>query len=65
MKQATAALAERILRLQGDGDYEVAKAFVAEYSVRDEQLKADLARVAAAGIPVDIVFEQGTAVLGL
>jgi len=29
------------------------------------QLQADLDRLAAANIPVDIVFEQGSEVLGL
>jgi hypothetical protein len=65
MRGAIDALSERILRLQGDGDYEVAKSFVSEYSVIDETLQGDLARLSEAGIPIDIVFEQGTDVIGL
>ena len=61
--EAVAALSERILRLQGDGDYEAVKAFVDEWGQSDPTLMADLARLNAAGIPVDMVFEQGMAVL--
>ena len=63
--EATDALSEKILVLQGDGDYDAVDAFVNEYAVVGDQLQADLDRLAAAGIPVDIVFEQGPAVLGL
>ena len=62
---ASNKLAGAILQLQGDGDYEAASAFVDRYAVVKEQLQADLDRVAAAGIPVDIVFEQGLSTLGL
>ncbi len=65
LQTATDALTERILKLQGDGDYEGAKSFVGEYGVIGEQLQADLDRLGEAGIPVDIVFEQGVEVLGL
>ncbi|MEM8960691.1 MAG: Zn-dependent hydrolase [Acidobacteriota bacterium] len=62
---AANSLSERILRLQGDGDYQAVADFVATYGRRGEQLEADLARLTEAGIPVDIVFEQGETVLGL
>jgi len=62
---AVAALSDRLLRLQGDGDYGAVADFVARYGVRTPQLENDLARVAEADIPVDIVFEQGLDVLGL
>jgi len=62
MKEAVAALSERILVLQGDGDYEVAKAFVDSTS-SIESLQPDLARLSDAGIPVDIIFKQGAEVL--
>jgi hypothetical protein len=65
LQAATDALSERILRLQGDGDYDAAKAFVAEYGVIGPQLQADLDRLGEAGIPVDIVYNQGVDVLGL
>jgi hypothetical protein len=65
MEQAVNALSERILTFQGNGDYDGVSAFVAQYGQIDDQLAADLERLAAAGIPVDIVFEQGASVLGL
>ena len=65
MGPAVAALSERILTLQGDGDYDATDAFVREYGRTTPELRASLDTVAAAGIPVDIVFEQGVEVLGL
>jgi hypothetical protein len=62
MKEAVAALSERILRLQGDGDYEAAKQFVDSMS-GIESLRPDLDRLSSAGIPVDIIFRQGAEVL--
>ena len=65
MEQAMAALSELLLRLQGDGDYDGAKELTENMGVIRDQLAADLARLTAANIPVDIVFRQGTEVLGL
>ena len=48
-----------------DGDYEGAARLVREKGVIGEQLQAELDRLTAKGIPVDIVFEQGVDVLGL
>jgi hypothetical protein len=62
MKDAVAALSEKILVLQGDGDYAAAKAFVDQMSAI-ESLQPDLERLSGAGIPVDIIFEQGVEVL--
>ena len=62
MKNAVAALSERILRLQGDGDYAAAKQFVDSKSSIDA-LQPDLDRLSGAGIPVDILFDQGVKVL--
>ncbi|MCL4781556.1 MAG: hypothetical protein KJZ70_00835 [Bryobacterales bacterium] len=59
MSEAVAALSEKILRLQGDGDYAGTLRFVDEMGRIPPDLEADLARVNAAGIPVDVVFEQG------
>jgi hypothetical protein len=64
-EQAVRDLSQRILTLQGDGDYEAVDAFVAEMGAVSSQLQADLDRLAQAAIPVDIVFEQGSEVLGL
>ncbi len=65
LKAAANALSEKILRLQGDGDYDAVGAFVEQYGKVGESLAADLERLASEGIPVDVVFEQGTDVLGL
>jgi len=65
MREAMAALSERILLLQGDGDYEGAVLLTNELGVIRPELEADLDRLTEANIPVDIVFEQGAAVLGL
>ncbi len=65
MRQAMTALSEKILRLQGDGDYAAARAFLETYAVVDDELRAALERLQTKGIPVDIVFEQGSDVLGL
>jgi hypothetical protein len=64
-EQAVGDLARRILTLQGDGDYAAVDTFVAEMGYVSERLQADLDRLAAAAIPVDIEFEQGKEVLGL
>ncbi|UCF41390.1 MAG: Zn-dependent hydrolase, partial [Gemmatimonadota bacterium] len=63
MGRAVTALSEVILTLQGDGDYDGAAELIAEKGVIGPQLQADLDRLADADIPVDIVFEQGMAVL--
>ncbi|MCP3962095.1 MAG: Zn-dependent hydrolase [bacterium] len=65
LETAADALSEKILRLQGDGDYEAVGAFVDRYGKVGEILAADLERLSSAGIPVDIVFEQGVDTLGL
>jgi hypothetical protein len=64
-EQAVKDLSNKLLTLQGNGDYEAVDAFVAEMGSVSPQLQADLDRLASASIPVDIVFEQGTEVLGL
>jgi hypothetical protein len=62
---AVEALSQKILTLQGDGDYAAAAELIASQAVIGDTLQADLDRLADAGIPVDIVFEQGVEVLGL
>ena len=64
-QKATDELSALILTLQGDGDYDGVVALVAEKGKINEQLQADLDRLTAANIPVDVVFEQGVNVLGL
>ena len=65
MKIAMKKLTAKILQLQGDGDYDAAQKFVEKMGFVGDQLKADLARINQAGIPTDIVFEQGRKTLGL
>ncbi|MEM7586168.1 MAG: Zn-dependent hydrolase [Acidobacteriota bacterium] len=62
---ASDTLSGRILQLQGDGDIDAVAAFVEQYGKIGETLAADLERLSEAGIPVDVVFEQGVEVLGL
>lgn len=65
MDDAVTELARRLLTLQATGDYAGAVALTAEQGVIRGELAADLERLAEAGIPVDIEFEQGIDVLGL
>jgi len=63
MQQAMEALSRLILTLQGDGDYDGAGALLHEKGVIGPALQTELDRLAEAGIPVDIIFEQGMSVL--
>ena len=65
MQAAMTSLSRLILTLQANGDYDGAAEFTTTRGVIGEQLADDLARLAEAGIPVDIVFRQGRDVLGL
>ncbi len=56
--EAVRSLSERILTLQGDGDYDAVDAFVKQYAVIGADLQSDLDRLSEAGIPVDIRYEQ-------
>ncbi|WP_290652830.1 Zn-dependent hydrolase [Idiomarina sp.] len=65
MRQAMNELSEKILTLQGDGDYDGVAELVNSLGVINTQLQADLDRLSDAGIPVDVDFIQGKEVLGL
>lgn len=65
MKAASKDLIALILKIQGDGDYDAAKALVESKGIITLDLQADLDKVDAAGIPTDIVFEQGPEHVGL
>lgn len=65
MKVASTELIQKILKIQGDGDYEGAKLWIETDGFIKDQLQADIDRVNAAGIPSDITFKQGAKVLGL
>jgi hypothetical protein len=63
--EAVDSLSNRILTLQGNGDYDATAAFLAEYARMPEFLTEDLARAGSAGIPVDIRLIQGAGVAGI
>jgi hypothetical protein len=65
MRAATNALSETLLTIQGDGDYAKAKDLTDRLGVVGDELAADLAKLDAAKIPIDIRFKQGNDVLGL
>jgi hypothetical protein len=65
MHDAVNALSAKLLTVQGDGDYAEAKRMTETLGVVKPQLAADLERLDAAKIPVDVRFEQGLGVLGL
>lgn len=59
MQEASRDLTQLILKIQGDGDYDAAKNLVKELGTINADLQNDLDKIDAAGIPVDIVFNQG------
>lgn len=65
VKEASDKLANMILVIQGDGDYEAAAKFKEKYHVMTPELEGDLQRLDEASIPVDVVWKQGVDVCGL
>ncbi|MDR0660801.1 MAG: Zn-dependent hydrolase [Prevotellaceae bacterium] len=65
MKQVVEKLINRIITMQGDGNYEEALQVVTEQSIIKQTLANDLKRIEAASIPIDVRFKQGVSVLGL
>lgn len=65
MTEAVTSLANQILTLQGNGDYEGALALLKSKGFIQEALQLDLDKVNNSGIPVDIRFKQGPEYLGL
>jgi hypothetical protein len=65
MKSAMISLTNKILVIQGDGNYTELKKWIDEKTIIDADLQGDLDKINNAGIPVDIVFKQGKDVLGL
>jgi len=63
MRSAISDMARLVLTIQGDGNYEEAGELLTERGTTGPVLQGDLDRLATAGIPVDIVFEQGMSVL--
>ncbi len=65
MQEAVDKLSEKLLIIQGNGDYESAGELLRTQGVISEDLQRDLDKLNEAGIPVDIIFEQGVEVLNL
>ena len=63
MRTAISDMARLVLTIQGDGNYEEAGKVLTQRGTTGPVLQGDLDRLATAGIPVDIVFEQGLSVL--
>jgi len=64
-ESAMDALSEKILMLQGEGDYKGVGQLVYNKGKIGADLQSDLDVLAEKGIPVDVVFKQGREVLGL
>jgi len=65
MKEAVDLSVDKIMKLQGEGDYETCKKWIETDAFVRPDLQADLDKINAGGIPVDIVFEQGPEMVGL
>jgi len=65
MGRAIEALAAHVLTIQGSGDYAGAAGLIESMAVMRHGFRADLDRLAAAGIPAKLVFRQGEDLLGL
>ena len=61
-QSAMDSLSNRILTIQGNGDYAGLGAFQDQYGKILPELQRDLDRLKTKGIPVDIVFKQGMGV---
>lgn len=64
-EKAVKSLSNKILVLQGDGDYEGVKSLMEEKGVIGPVLQEDLDKLKEKGIPVDVKFKQGLDVLGI
>jgi len=65
VKIASDKLANIIITIQGDGDYEAATKLKEKYHVITPDLEKDLQRLDDANIPVDVIWNQGLDVCGL
>lgn len=65
MGDAIVSLSNKILTLQGNGDYAGVNELVSNMGLIKPELQSSLAKLSEAGIPVDITFKQGKQVLGL
>ncbi len=58
VREGADALSQKILLIQGNGDYEAAGALSAEFGKIGPVLQADLDRLKSKSIPVDIIYDQ-------
>lgn len=65
MTEAMNSLAEKILVIQGDGNYKAAKEMLDSMGFIKEELQSDLNRINDSKIPVDIRFKQGVNMLDI
>jgi hypothetical protein len=65
MGRAIEALAAHVLTIQGSGDHAGAAALIETMAVMRHGLREDLDRLAAAGIPANLVFRHDERLLGL
>jgi hypothetical protein len=65
MKKAMDLWAAKVLVFEGDGDYAGASAYLEANGRIRPDLQSDLDRIKQANIPLDIIYDQGTQVLGL
>ncbi|MCF8295605.1 MAG: Zn-dependent hydrolase [Bacteroidales bacterium] len=65
MQEAVKSLANEIIVMQGNGDYDAAARMIEKYGKIDEALKNTLESLKTQNIPVDVVFNQGHANLNL
>ncbi|MGI9265504.1 MAG: dipeptidyl-peptidase 3 family protein [Gammaproteobacteria bacterium] len=65
MRVAMDTLSAQLLVIQGNGDHAAAGSLLSQMGIVTPELKRDLDRLSSAEIPVDVVFDQGTRVLGL
>ena len=64
IRSAVEKMAARILTLQGDGDYAGVVSWYRSATTASN-IRPDLDRIQAEGIPIDVIYEQGLEVLGL
>jgi hypothetical protein len=64
-KQAMNEWSSMVLKFEGDGDYDGASKYLETNGIVRETLKADIAKLQSANIPIDVIFEQGVKTLGL
>lgn len=59
MNAAVEKLVEKLILLQGDGDYDAAREMIQRDGAMSETLQGDINRINQQDIPVDVYFDQG------